>query len=109
MSKWDDLYYRESSKRERALQEETAVMYEEIRGGSQHLHTFLANCYHIHPRENISVFQLLSLRLEDHRLNGIGEEDILYLKESRGRKIVPDWQIEIREILTSMHLTYEVF
>ena len=104
MSKWDEIYKKELEKRERELQEEMASLYGTIKSGDHYLFTYLANCYRYYPY-NIGIYNVLSFVLRDVR--GINGKAIEWLT-SMSRREVPDWQIEIRELLTSMNLPYEV-
>lgn len=104
MSKWDEIYKKELEKRERELQEEMASLYGTIKSGDKYLFTYLANCYRYYPY-NIGIYSVLSFVLHDVR--GINEEAIEWLSWM-SRKDLPDWQIEIRELLTYWNLPYEV-
>lgn len=104
MSKWDEIHKKELEKRERELQEEMASLYGTIKSGDKYLFTYLANCYRYYPY-NTDSYTVLSFVLHDVR--SMNEEAIEVLTWMP-RRDLPDWQVEIRELLTSMNLPYEV-
>ena len=104
MSKWDDIYKKELEKRERELQEKMASLYGTIKSGDHYLFTYLANCYRCYPY-NTDSYAVLSFVLHDVR--GKNAEAVEWLSQMSSEDL-PDWQIEIRELLTSMNLPYEV-
>jgi hypothetical protein len=103
MSKWDELYQKELNKRTVALQEHMGNLYEKLMNSEEWRRTYFANFY-LHTTHRFTPLSVISHILDSDLL----EEDIGYLKLAPSRPI-PDWQIEIREILTSMNLTYETF
>ena len=104
MSKWDETHKEELEKRERQLQEEMASLYGTIKSGDKYLFTYLANCYRYYPY-NTDSYTVLSFVLHDVRgINAEAIEELCWMS----LKDFPHWQIEIRELLTSMNLPYEV-